>query len=218
VKSKPKIQRKQSLSLGRKLSIAALAVLFAALIVWVTRSFWTERIGASLVCEERIAHSDGLLLENFDTNFPVFERAARLQHDGVAEKIFVPLADADDTEMPRVVSQAVLDVLARGAGLSAVEAIPIHIQEPISLNAANQIRDFLTSRNIKSVVVISPSFRSRRSLLIYKTVLGAAGIDVGCAPVSGQLNSGNWTRTWHGMQEVILQFLKLDYYRYYVLL
>jgi hypothetical protein len=36
-------------------------------------------------------------------------------------------------------------------------------------------------------------------------------------PVFGTTTPENWTGTWHGIQDVALQFLKLSYYRMYVL-
>ena len=95
--------------------------------------------------------------------------------------------------------------------------IPIDAVEPISLNAANQIRDALLKENIKSVVVVSPAFRSRRSMLVYDAVLTPAGIRAGCAPVHGLRSPENWTDTWHGIQGVVEQFGKLQYYRFWVL-
>jgi hypothetical protein len=43
------------------------------------------------------------------------------------------------------------------------------------------------------------------------------GIKVHCVPVFGQKSPANWTKTWHGIQDVTEQFLKLQYYRFYVL-
>lgn len=89
--------------------------------------------------------------------------------------------------------------------------------EPISLNAAYQVRDVLTKAGLKSVIVVTPGFRSQRSSLVYQTVLTPVGITVYCVPVFGQKTSQNWAATWHGMQEVTEQFLKLQFYRFYVL-
>ena len=66
--------------------------------------------------------------------------------------------------------------------------------------------------------MVTPGFRSQRSSLVYQAVLAPAGIAVYCVPVFGQKTPANWTETWHGIQEVAEQFLKLQYYRFYVLL
>jgi hypothetical protein len=36
-------------------------------------------------------------------------------------------------------------------------------------------------------------------------------------PVLGEKTAKNWTKTWHGIQDVTEQWLKLQYYRFYVL-
>ena len=60
-------------------------------------------------------------------------------------------------------------------------------------------------------------FRSRRSFLIYSTVFRDAGIVTSCVPVFGRTTTENWMRTWHGIQEVVEQYGKLQYYRFFVL-
>jgi hypothetical protein len=59
--------------------------------------------------------------------------------------------------------------------------------------------------------------RSHRSALLYDATLGRAGIAVRYEPVEGTRSVTTWTRSWHGIQEVAEQWLKLEYYRLYVL-
>jgi hypothetical protein len=191
--------------------------LVGILIVWLTRGIWTLEIGKSLVCKEQTATSDALLLENFDPDWLVFKRAAALQRSGIADRVLVPVSGTD-SQIPNPVSKAIAEIMVRMGRLEQTQFIPINLTEPISLNAANQIRDFLTSQNLKSILVVSPGFRSRRSALVYNAVLGPADIRVGCVPVFGESPTPeDWTKTWHGIEDVAEQFLKLQYYRFYVL-
>jgi hypothetical protein len=193
------------------------AVLLAVTFV-LPRAFWAEKIGQSLVCPvEEPLPSDAILVENFDVDYPVFQRAAALQQSGVARRAFVPTATWNDPSVPNQVALEFVNVMARLSRLSGVEPIPIQEIEPISLNAARQIRDFLKREQITSVVVVTPGFRSRRSDLVYRAVLEPAGITVICVPVIGPRTTADWTSTWHGIQETLLQFLKLQYYRFWVL-
>jgi hypothetical protein len=200
--------RKESLRTTWKLRISI--VLFVVLATAATLRFWRLQIAQSLVCAEKITASDALLVENFDQSYLVFERAGDLQRIGIAPRIFLPVASA--------VSKSVTELMAHLARISSFEIVPIQEIEPISLNAAKQIRDFLKAQGMTSIVVVTPDFRSRRSFLVYNTVFSPAGISVGCAPVFGMTNPQNWTETWHGIQDVTEQFLKLQYYRFYVLL
>jgi hypothetical protein len=108
--------------------------------------------------------------------------------------------------------------MAHYARLRAWRAIPvIGYTEPISLNTALRVRQRLIADGIKSVIVIAPGFRSRRSLLVYRETLGQAEIEVGCVPVFNRTSPERWTQSWHGIQEVAEEFVKLQYYRLYVM-
>jgi uncharacterized SAM-binding protein YcdF (DUF218 family) len=195
-----------------KLSVAALVVVGVA----GSRVFLAERLAQSLVCVENSPPSDALLLENFDPVYLVFERAQALREAGIASRVFVPVI-IEDADIRNSVGKGFVEVMSRIARLPETDIIPVHQEEPISLNAAQQIKDFLLKKHIKSIVVVAPAYRSRRSELVYGAVLRPAGIAVGCVPVFGTTEVGNWTQTWHGIQEVAEQFAKLQYYRLYVL-
>ena len=198
----------------RKTSFALLVFIVAATL---TSRYWTAQISRSLICVEDVAPSDAMLIENFDVNYLLFERAETLEKAGVARVALVPVEVSSEPNVANPVSQGIAEVMARQARLRTWRTIPIELMEPISLNAALQIRSRLTAEGIKSVIVVAPGFRSRRSFLVYRTVFGGAGLAVHCVPVFGRLGPEHWTQTWHGIQEVVEEFMKLQYYRFYVL-
>jgi hypothetical protein len=206
--------RKESIRTTWKLRFSILILAF--LLVWVTRGYWTVKIGQSLTCEEQIRPSDALLLENFDPDYLVFERASTLRRAGVASRVLVPVQAAQDLETPSNVSEGIANVMSTIAHIPTIEVIPIPEIEPISLNAAKHLRDVLIRKGVKSIVLVTPGFRSRRSYIVYNAVFTPAGIAVHCAPVFGPHSSDSWSKSWHGIQDVALQFLKLQYYRFYV--
>jgi hypothetical protein len=187
------------------------------LLVSVTRGFWMLKIGQSLVCTEEMSPSDVILVENFDPHYLVFERAAALHKAGFAARVLVPTQTSRDPERADLVSQGIAELMARVARLQDPTILPIRIREPVSLNAAYQVRDFLIKEHLRSVIVVTDGFRSKRSALVYHAVLDPAGIKVGCMPVFGERTPRNWTKMWHGIEEVTEQFLKLQYYRFHVL-
>ncbi len=208
------VYRRESWRTTWKLRLGVVVLLLA--IVLLTRGLWTARIGQSLVCPEQSPRSDALLLENFDPDYLVFERAATLQRAGVAGRVVVPVT-ADDFGGPNIIKKGVAELMARVARLENIEVIPIPEIEPISLHAAQAIRDYLTAQHVGSVIVVSPGFRSRRSALVYNAAFTPAGIRLSCVPVFGTKTPEDWTDTWHGIQDVFLQYFKLEYYRFYVL-
>jgi hypothetical protein len=184
---------------------------------WLTRGWLTVAIARSLVCEANGAPSDAILVENFDPDYLTFERATQLRRDGFASRVLVPSPGDPDTSETKGVERAMAEMLAKLARLGAFDIVPIREVEPISLNAARDVLRFVEREHIRSVIVVAPRFRSRRSALVYEATLGRAGITVRCEPVQEAQNVNTWTRSWHGVQNVAEQWVKLQYYRLYVL-
>jgi hypothetical protein len=182
----------------------------------LTRSVWEPGVGRSLVCEERTPIADAILIDNLDWQYLVFERAARLYKAGVSPRVIVPVPAAAEPGRASI-EERIVDVMTQGARLPHTEHVPVTLDEPISLNVARQVRQFVTRERIRSVTLVSPGFRSRRSFLVYENALKEAGVTVSCVPVFGPRTPEDWTSSWHGLQEVMLQLIKLQYYRFYVL-
>jgi hypothetical protein len=196
------------------LAVTVLVVLLVSL----THGFWTPSIGRSLVCTEEAASSDTILVENFDPDYQLFERAASLQRARPSARVLVPVQPSGpDSGRANPVSKGIAELMAHFARVQNLDIITMDEMEPFTLNTAYRIRDFLTKEHRRSVVVVASAFRSRRSLLAYRAVLSPAGVLVHCLPVFGAHTPDNWTATWHGIQVVSEQFLKLQVYRFYVL-
>lgn len=195
----------------------ALVLLVIASCIWAGERFLVDLLVDSLVHESSLELSDAIVIENFGAEFLLFQEAKRLHSEGWARRILVPV-EADRTgRRAETMAEAIVEVMARGVGLLNVERIPVRQVEPITFQTAVQVRDFLVARRITSVIIVSSGFRSERSYLVWSSVLQESGIRVSLVSVFGSRNRTNWRRTWHGWQEVILQFVKLVYYRVAVL-
>ena len=183
----------------------------------VTRELWTASIGRGLVCARDVAPSDLILLENFDPHFILFERAAELEKAGLAPRTLVPVQASRDPAVASPIFSGFAEIMARYARLGTWDVLPIQEIEPVRLNAAVQIRKRLDRDHVRSVIVVTGGFQSRRTFLVYSRVLNEAGILLRCDPVFGQTTPEHWTATWHGIQEVAEEFVKLQYYRWWVL-
>jgi len=183
---------------------------------WLTRGWWTVAIASSLVCDANVAPSDAILVENFDPDYPTFERATRLRRAGLATRVLVPVGVGSATSEINTIALNMTEVIVRLAHLGTVEVVPTRAVEPITLNAARDVLRFIQREGIRSVIVVSPLFRSRRSALVYGATLGRAGVTVRCEPAPGSAGVNTWTHTLHGIQDVVEQWLKLQYYRMYV--
>lgn len=192
-------------------------LVFAAAVLWLGRGWWTAAIARSLVCEPTLAPSDAILIENLEPNYLLFERAKQLRRAGLADRVLVPVFTDRDGKEPNDVALGTAELIARLSRLGAIEILPVREAEPITATVADQVREFLVRKRIRSVIVVTALFRSRRSILVYESALRDTGIAVRCQPVQGYRGVNNWTVSWHGMQEVTEQWLKLQYYRWGVL-
>lgn len=205
--------RRQSLRTTWKFRLAILTSLL--LVPSLSRSLWAPAFARSLTCEEQVGVSDAILVDNLDQNYLLFERAAALHNAGQGRRVLVPQIDTPGADGPTV-EQGIVDVMVRIAHLKTIESIPVSTDEPISLNVAYQVREYVAREEIRSITLVTTALRARRAQMVYDTVLRQAGVSVLCVPVFGTITPETWTSTWHGIQEVGLQFLKLLYYRAYV--
>jgi hypothetical protein len=176
-------------------------------------------MGWGLVTDSGPCKPDLILIDNLEPDYLLFEKAEELRKHDRAAMVLVPVvASGRDPEKPGLVPRGVAEVMIRVARLESTELLPFREIEPMTLNAARQVGEFLKSRpNIRSVLVVTDGFRSRRTQLVYSRVLGKSGVVVYTFPVWGTQRPENWATTWHGRQEVMLQYLKLLYYKILVL-
>jgi hypothetical protein len=195
----------------------AASITALALLVYLLKPVWAHALAESLVCGQsgRVERVDAILIDD-ESNYLLFERARLFQESGLSSTVIAPVRVFADGSVSTV-SAAMVDVLARLARVKHVTTVPVSNVEPISMNAALRIKRFVEENGVRSVMVVSPAFRSERSMMIYRAVLEPVGVLAHCAPVFGERSADNWTGTWHGMQDVALQFAKLQYYRWYVL-
>jgi hypothetical protein len=189
----------------------------AGALAWATSGIWTQAVGRSLVCQADFAASQAVLIENLEPDYLLFERAARLRRAGRAPRVIVPVWVDRGTATPNDVFLGIAEVMARISSLGAYEVVPVRQAEPITLTAARDVDEFLRRERISSITLVTPLFRSRRSALVAAATLEQSGIEVRCQPVEGTRSVETWPASWHGIQMVGEQWLKLQYYRFYVL-
>ena len=193
-------------------------LILVCLVGFLTRGLLVPLIGWSLVCRSDASSADAILVENFDENYRLFEQAAVLQQAGLALRVLVPTQTlGHHSREANPVSKGIVEVMAHFARVQNPEIVPIEEIEPYTLNAAFQIRDFLVRERLRSVIAVIPALRSTRSSLVYRAVFGAADIQIHCLPVFDQHTPINWTATWHGVQVVTEQTIKLQFYRFRLL-
>ncbi|MEJ2083259.1 MAG: hypothetical protein P8Y94_14075 [Acidobacteriota bacterium] len=125
--------------------LAFLALL--SLLLLLTGRFWLATVAESLVHSSELRPADAIIVENLETEYLLFEQAGRIQRKYAVSRAIVPiLAPASDLKhRAGSVPVGLADVMIRVAGIRNAELVPVEPQEPISLNAARQLRDYLES-------------------------------------------------------------------------
>ncbi len=187
------------------------------LLALASRGWWMDLAARSLVCEEDTAPADVLLIDNLESNYLLFEKAQQLVANGRVARVMALIPTTGEESSPGRVAKGVVDLMAEVARVEGLETIPVFEREPISINAAEQVKAHLEGDGVRSLILVTPGFRSRRSMLVYEKVFAGTGVKIHCVPVFGLKTPANWRNTWHGFEEVTLQWMKLWYYRLFVL-
>jgi len=133
-----------------------------------------EAIGRSPACDATLAPSDAILVENFNADFLRYKRASELRRKRLVTRVLVLTWTNRGTEAPNDVALGIVQVVAKIGRIGAIKIVPTREAEPITLNAARDVQRFLERERIRSVIVVTPLFRSRRSALLYAATLGRA--------------------------------------------
>lgn len=173
-------------------------------------------MGYGLVHNGELKPTRFLVVENLDLDYLAFEEAGRLLREGWGERVLVPVLTSGVRDLPWGTYLDVINVMAKAACLPSVEIVPVAYKEPLTLNVAVQVRERLQQDGADSVIVISPGFRSKRAYLVWDKAMRPFGIATYVVPVFGKRTPENWHKTWHGRQEVVLQWMKLIYYHVFL--
>jgi hypothetical protein len=198
-----------------KSGFIAAVLLTAAICIggYITRQTWLRFIAESLVCQASEAPSDAILVDLVEHNYLLFERAHQLQASGLASVVLVPILTLGSEAAASSVAMGFVDVMCRVASVSDCTTFPASATEPFSLNLARRAAEELRAHGVRSVLMVTAGFRSRRAATVYTEILRPLGITVHCQPVFGQRTLDNWFDSTHGIEEVTLQIAKLLYYR-----
>jgi uncharacterized SAM-binding protein YcdF (DUF218 family) len=87
-----------------------------------------------------------------------------------------------------------------------------HIHEPITLTAARGAMEKISKENIKSAVLVSEGFHTRRSYLVYQHVSNPLGIKIFPSAYFNSYQLNHWWSQEGGLREFSAEFVKLIYY------
>jgi hypothetical protein len=174
---------------------------------------WLPALAETLLCEQHTGVADAVVIDNVQPNYLLFERAQRIQADGLARLVLLPIPAVLQDGTPSDVYVGFMEVMCRIARVAECTPFTAPGYEPISLTVAEGVARESQLRGVRSILLVSSKLRSRRTEAIFKQVLDRRGVRVLCQPVAGTYSTRDWFKTTHGVQDFVLQFGKLWYYR-----
>lgn len=196
------------------------ALLLAALLLaaWPPLAWLAARW---LVVDAPLARADALVVLAGSTTYD--ERAsyaAELFKDGRAPKVLL----SDDGERggwsqeqqrnPFFVERAAAVLVSAGVPAESIEKLPRATSS--TYEEAALLREYAAARGLRSLLVITSAYHSRRALWTLERAFGGSGIEVGLAAVAFGRQTpapASWWLSTAGWRMVALEYLKLAYYR-----
>ncbi|HYH84252.1 MAG TPA: YdcF family protein [Pyrinomonadaceae bacterium] len=147
-------------------------------------------------------------------------RAAEIFREGRATKVLL----TDDGEAggwsqelernPRFVERAAKELARAGVPRESVETLPQIVSS--THDEALLVREYARARGLRSILIVTSAYHSRRALWTFRRVLEGSGVAVGLEPVAPgeQMPTiGTWWLTLRGWRVVAGEHLKMVYYR-----
>jgi uncharacterized SAM-binding protein YcdF (DUF218 family) len=116
---------------------------------------------------------------------------------------------------PLMSERGLLQLGQAGVPATSIDVISDRVRS--TYDEAVAVRQYAIEHNLKSVLVVTSQYHSRRALWTFRRVLGDAHIAVGISPAPpapGTPTTGNWWWQFQGWDMVAGEYVKLAYYRF----
>ena len=188
----------------------------AALVLWPFVAWGAAR---SLVVRAEVGRADALVVLSGSAAYRErVAEAARLYAEGRAPLVLLSddgvLGGWSEAEQrnPRFVELAATE-LQRGG----VPAESIRVLDGLPTNThdeAEAVRAYAAERGLRSLLVVTSTYHSRRALWTWRRVFRESGMEVGLEPAEGARTPGAWS--WWlsiaGWRQVAGEYVKMVYY------
>ncbi|HYG81627.1 MAG TPA: YdcF family protein [Pyrinomonadaceae bacterium] len=187
------------------------------LLAWSLAAWGAARL---LVVRAELARADALIVLSGGSFYEERARhAAELFAEGRAP--LVVLTDdglrgpwSDELERNPTYAELEAEELARaGVPRESVSVVPELVSS--TYDEAVRVRDYARARGLRSVLVVTSPYHSRRALWVWRLVFRGSGIEVGLDPATeGAQSPPAATWWWHlrGWRAVAFEYPKMAYY------
>ena len=194
-----------------------LAVPLSLFLLWL---FLAPFLAENLIVEKSIEKADAILiLSGSSTYIERTHKAAEVFKTGVAPKIFLTDDgsqggwDKQQQRNPFFVERAKSELIKQGVPEDAIEVLPGVVEG--TQDEAILAEKTLRERNLRSILLITSPYHTRRTLSTFETLLHKNSVEVGIVspPAGEQSPSPNyWWLSARGWRFVAGEYLKIAYY------
>lgn len=193
------------------------AALAAGALVFAARQPLLRAAGGWLDVGQQPTSVDYVLPLAGDFNSRPFV-AAEIYRAGLAKKVLLPQPgrSAEVENGAALAHEEICRLVVLKLGVPERDIIMLEGQNHTTFDEANRLRQFVASHGPCSVAVVTSDFHTRRSLWIFRHVLGDApcALRVMSAPVL-DYSARNWWQSADGMTAYVCEFAKLAFYYCY---
>lgn len=193
-----------------------LKVLLLLLLAWVILAWVAAR---ALIVNAEIGSADALVVLSGSSSYVErTQRAAELYRQGRAP---VVLLTNDHTRggwssalqtNPFFVDRAIDELTKQGVPAERIRIVP-------GVAASTQseaviVKDYAASQGLRSILIITSAYHSRRALGTFRKTFEGTGVVIGLEPSSSASPAAFWWLRPSGWRDVAGEYVKLIYYRF----
>jgi len=162
--------------------------------------------------------ADAAILEGNDfLDRDIVISGMNLLSSGKVKRLFVVLHRIAPSDRPFAIHEDYPDLvkkkmLALGLKEKDFRIIEAHIDQPITLTAAKATMEIISKENIKSAILLSSGFHTRRSYLIYQYLCVPFKIKIFPYACFNSYQLDHWWSQESGWRDFTMEIMKLTYY------
>ena len=193
---------------------------FIALAAWIALSYISARY---LAVEKPLQNADAIfVLSGSEDYVERTHEAAKLFKAKVAPKIFLSNDGLqggwyqEERRNPYFVEHARWELIGLGVPAEAIETLPTIVSGTV--DEANLLVKVAAERNLKSLLLVTSAYHTRRTLWTFQTVVSKSNLllEIGIKSPSNEkmiLSPLGWWLSVKGWQTIGGEYVKLVYYR-----
>lgn len=198
----------------------ALVALFVALVVWEAVAWGAARV---LIVREDLSHADAIaVLAGSAAYLERTHLAVRLYAEGRAPVVLLTNDgerggwSSPEQRNPFFIERAIDELVARGVPRERITVLPGLVFS--TYDEARALGEYAAAHNVRSLVVVTSAYHTRRARWIVRRVTAGDGVEIGVVPAGFSEQTPAPSRWWlsgRGWQSVAVEYAKLVYYHFH---